>query len=87
MDHHCPWVNNCVGLYTQKPFILFLIYSLIALTYAFSLTISFLITSIPNKASLSSVTLANVFQAALVCEALPFSLFLLTVLMDQIVIV
>ncbi|CAD6189736.1 unnamed protein product [Caenorhabditis auriculariae] len=34
MDHHCPWVNNCVGELNQKHFLQFIIYVGVTSLYA-----------------------------------------------------
>ena len=39
MDHHCPWVNNCVGIGNHKLFIVFLFWVNIVCWYALALII------------------------------------------------
>lgn len=41
MDHHCPWINNCVGHFNHGYFVLFITYLCLASTlaiYPYSIT-------------------------------------------------
>jgi len=86
MDHHCPWINNCVGEWNQKYFLQFLFY--IAVLCAYSMLMIALGWLYPCEGcSAVSVMVKQqrlMHSVILSMESILFGMFVAAILCDQL---
>ncbi|XP_042296903.1 palmitoyltransferase ZDHHC3-like [Sceloporus undulatus] len=94
MDHHCPWINNCVGELNQKYFIQFLFYTGLASLYAMGLVLTtWLWPADKSSTGKSEVAEGGVsgnrsqiaHRIILLVESILFGLFVTVIFYDQLV--
>lgn len=78
MDHHCPWINNCVGENNQKFFVLFTMYICLISFHALYMSIIHFVSCLGKEwksCSGFSPPATTVFLIFLIFEALLFGIF------------
>lgn len=83
MDHHCPWINNCVGEANQKYFVLFLFYTGLASLYCIILTAVSWTMECHGCSKYYEKKTRLVHTVILMIEGCLFGLFVLAMLCDQ----
>ncbi|XP_033119219.1 palmitoyltransferase ZDHHC3-like [Anneissia japonica] len=84
MDHHCPWINNCVGEFNQKFFIQFLFYVGLAAVYSIVLIILCWTTTSSKHLKFPEHNAKVAHTIVLIVESILFGLFVCAIGCDQI---
>ena len=83
MDHHCPWVNNCVGIGNHKFFILFIFWTNVVCSYSLVMVLSMYSACIFRYGKCVTDANENVLGVLLLVESILFGLFTLCMIADQ----
>ncbi|XP_017858521.1 PREDICTED: palmitoyltransferase ZDHHC3-like [Drosophila arizonae] len=83
MDHHCPWINNCVGEGNQKYFLQFLFYVAVLSFYSVALVLGSWVSPCTECNQIVKQT-QWMHTLILMLESAFFGLFVSFILMDQL---
>ena len=84
MDHHCPWINSCVGIKNQKFFILFLFYVMLGCIYGMCVIVTYRLHCITYFCREMRNPLTLIAAVVGIFLDLLFGLFTIVMLFDQL---